>query len=82
MFSPAELQLVLGGSDAPLSVADWRAHTVYSGEFHVYIYLYVYLHICICIYVCVCMYIYMCVCVYIYISTLRRRLEGAHGLFW
>mmetsp|Transcript_20968 Transcript_20968/g.57572 ORF Transcript_20968/g.57572 Transcript_20968/m.57572 type:complete len:464 (-) Transcript_20968:476-1867(-) len=34
MFSPAELQLVLGGSDAPLSVSDWRAHTVYSGGYH------------------------------------------------
>lgn len=34
MFSPAELQLVLGGSDAPLSVADWRAHAAYSGGYH------------------------------------------------
>jgi len=34
MFSPHELQLVLGGSDAPLDVDDWRAHAVYSGGYH------------------------------------------------
>eukprot|EP00316_Scyphosphaera_apsteinii_P025320 CAMPEP_0119325862 /NCGR_PEP_ID=MMETSP1333-20130426/66870_1 /TAXON_ID=418940 /ORGANISM="Scyphosphaera apsteinii, Strain RCC1455" /LENGTH=130 /DNA_ID=CAMNT_0007333991 /DNA_START=47 /DNA_END=439 /DNA_ORIENTATION=+ len=34
MFSPAELQLVLGGSDAPLNIDDWKAHTVYSGGYH------------------------------------------------
>ena len=34
MFSPAELQLVLGGSDAPLDVDDWAAHANYSGGFH------------------------------------------------
>ncbi|KAL1511301.1 hypothetical protein AB1Y20_006106 [Prymnesium parvum] len=33
MFSPVELQLVLGGSDAPLDVDDWRAHTQYSGGY-------------------------------------------------
>ena len=33
MFSVAELQLVLGGSDAPLNVADWRQHATYSGHF-------------------------------------------------
>jgi len=34
MFSPTELRLVLGGSDAPLDVDDWRAHAVYSGGYH------------------------------------------------
>jgi len=34
MFSPAELRLVLGGSDAHLDVDDWEAHTVYSGGYH------------------------------------------------
>ena len=34
MFSPAELQLVLGGSDAPLDVDDWRANAVFSGGYH------------------------------------------------
>ena len=34
MFSPSELQLVLGGSDAPLDVDDWAAHTNYSGGYH------------------------------------------------
>eukprot|EP00965_Chrysotila_dentata_P101183 3341482-Pleurochrysis_carterae.AAC.1 len=34
MFSPSELQLVLGGSDAPLNIEDWRAHTVYSGGYY------------------------------------------------
>mmetsp|Transcript_14157 Transcript_14157/g.46080 ORF Transcript_14157/g.46080 Transcript_14157/m.46080 type:complete len:403 (-) Transcript_14157:24-1232(-) len=34
MFSVAELQLVLGGSDAPLNVADWRQHATYSGGYH------------------------------------------------
>ena len=34
MFSPAELRLVLGGSDAPLDVADWKSHAVYSGGYH------------------------------------------------
>merc|ERR1719421_574212 len=34
MFSPAELQLVLGGSDAPLDVDDWQQHAVYSGGYH------------------------------------------------
>jgi len=33
MFSPAELQLVLGGSDAPVDVDDWAAHTAYSGGY-------------------------------------------------
>merc|ERR1719421_610137 len=33
MFSPAELQLVLGGSDAPLDIDDWQQHTVYSGGY-------------------------------------------------
>merc|ERR1719335_1964767 len=33
-FSPTELQLVLGGSDAPLDVDDWAAHAVYSGGYH------------------------------------------------
>lgn len=33
MFSPAELQLVLGGSDAPVDVDDWAAHTHYSGGY-------------------------------------------------
>ena len=27
MFSPSELQLVLGGSDAPLDVDDWQARS-------------------------------------------------------
>ena len=34
MFSPAELRLVLGGSDAPLDVDDWEAHAVYAGGYH------------------------------------------------
>lgn len=34
MFAPAELQLLLGGSDAPLDVDDWREHTSYSGGYH------------------------------------------------
>merc|ERR1719274_376161 len=34
MFSPTELQLVLGGSDAAVDVEDWRAHAVYSGGYH------------------------------------------------
>ena len=34
MFSPSELQLVLGGSDAPLDVDDWEANTSYSGGYH------------------------------------------------
>ena len=34
MFSPNELQLVLGGSDAPLDIDDWRAHATYSGGYH------------------------------------------------
>ncbi|EOD06307.1 hypothetical protein EMIHUDRAFT_42493, partial [Emiliania huxleyi CCMP1516] len=34
MFSVAELQLVLGGSDAPLNVADWRQHATYSGSLY------------------------------------------------
>lgn len=34
ILSPPELQLVLGGSDAPLDIDDWRAHTVYSGGYH------------------------------------------------
>jgi len=34
MFTAKELQLVLGGSDAPLDVEDWRAHASYSGGYH------------------------------------------------
>ena len=34
MFAPAELQLLLGGSDAPLDVDDWQAHATYSGGYH------------------------------------------------
>ena len=34
IFSHSELQLLLGGSDAPLDVDDWRAHTVYAGGYH------------------------------------------------
>ena len=34
LFSAAELQLLLGGSDAPLDVDDWQAHTNYSGGYH------------------------------------------------
>ena len=34
IFSHAELQLLLGGSDAPLDVDDWRAHTVYASVYH------------------------------------------------
>ena len=34
MFSPAELQLVLGGSDAPLDVDDWQAHATYSNGYY------------------------------------------------
>jgi len=33
MFSPAELQMVLGGSNAPLDLDDWREHTTYSGGY-------------------------------------------------
>jgi len=33
MFSPAELQMVLGGSDAPLDLSDWHANTTYSGGY-------------------------------------------------
>lgn len=33
MFSPAELQLILGGSDAPLNVDDWQQNAVYSGGY-------------------------------------------------
>ena len=33
--SPAEeLQLVLGGSDAPINVDDWKAHCTFSGGYH------------------------------------------------
>lgn len=34
MFSPAELRLVLGGSDAPLDLDDWRAHATYASGYH------------------------------------------------
>lgn len=34
MFAPTELQLLLGGSDAPLDVDDWQAHATYSGGYH------------------------------------------------
>ena len=34
LFSAAELQLLLGGSDAPLDVDDWQAHAVYAGGYH------------------------------------------------
>ena len=34
MFSPAELQLILGGADTPLDVDDWRANAVFSGGYH------------------------------------------------
>ena len=34
MFSPAELKLVLGGSDAPINVDDWKAHCTFSGGYH------------------------------------------------
>ena len=34
LFSPKELQLVLGGSDAPVDVDDWQRHAQYSGGYH------------------------------------------------
>ena len=34
MFSPAELRLVLGGSDKPLDIDDWQQHAMYSGGYH------------------------------------------------
>lgn len=34
MFSPCELALVISGSDAPIDVADWRAHTRYASGYH------------------------------------------------
>jgi ubiquitin-protein ligase E3 C len=34
MFSPSELQLVLGGSDAAIDVDDWRAHAAYGHGYH------------------------------------------------
>merc|ERR1719421_1977104 len=34
IFSPMELKLVVGGSDAPIDVDDWRAHAVFSGGYH------------------------------------------------
>ena len=34
MFSPTELQLVLGGSDIAIDVDDWRANTAYAGGYH------------------------------------------------
>lgn len=34
MFSPRELAMVLSGSDAPIDVADWRAHARYASGYH------------------------------------------------
>mmetsp|Transcript_5252 Transcript_5252/g.15373 ORF Transcript_5252/g.15373 Transcript_5252/m.15373 type:complete len:1221 (+) Transcript_5252:67-3729(+) len=34
MFSPRELGMVLSGSDAPIDVADWRAHARYASGYY------------------------------------------------
>ncbi|ETW03894.1 hypothetical protein H310_04319 [Aphanomyces invadans] len=34
LFSPAELQMLIGGSNYDVNVDDWRAHTNYGGGYH------------------------------------------------